>query len=71
VKDFFIHQDQNNSVMVGGVVSLMNFAVDNIVVRVKGGLVEVNGQNLVIKRFDENEMIIVGKIVGVLTNVNR
>jgi len=71
VKDFFIHQDQNNSVMVGGVVSLMNFAVDNIVVRFKGGLVEVNGQNLVIKRFDENEMIIVGKIVGVLTNVNR
>ncbi|MBR4419099.1 MAG: YabP/YqfC family sporulation protein [Clostridia bacterium] len=71
MKDFFIHQDQNNSVMVGGVVSLMNFAVDNIVVRVKGGLVEVNGQNLVIKRFDENEMIIVGKIVGVLTNVNR
>ena len=71
MKYFFIHQDQNNSVMVGGVVSLMNFAVDNIVVRVKGGLVEVNGQNLVIKRFDENEMIIVGKIVGVLTNVNR
>lgn len=71
MKDFFIHQNQNNSVMVGGVVSLMNFAVDNIVVRVKGGLVEINGQNLIIKRFDENEMIIVGKIVGVLTNVNH
>lgn len=71
MKDFFIHQNQNNSVMVGGVLSLMNFAVDNIVVRVKGGLVEVNGQNLIIKRFDENEMTIVGKIVGVLTNVNH
>ncbi len=71
MKDFFIHQNQNNSVMVGGVVSLMNFAVDNIVVRVKGGLVEVNGKNLVIKRFDENEMTIVGKIVGVLTNVSH
>ena len=54
MKDFFIHQNQNNSVMVGGVLSLMNFAVDNIVVRVKGGLVEVNGQNLIIKRFDDS-----------------
>ena len=49
----------------------MNFAIDNIVVRVKGGIVEVNGKNLIIKRFDENEMIIVGKINGVQTNVNH
>lgn len=71
MKDFFIHQNQNNSVLIGGVVSLMNFAVDNIVVRVKGGLIEVNGKDLIIKRFDENEMMIVGKILGVLTNVTH
>ena len=47
----------------------MDFAVDKIVVRVKGGLIEINGKNLVIQRFDENEMTITGKIFGVLTNV--
>ena len=71
MKDFFVHQNQDCSVLLGGVMSLINFAVDNIVVRVKGGLVEVSGRNLIIKRFDENEMIIVGKINGVLTNVNH
>ena len=71
MKDFFIHQNQDYNVSIGGVVSLMNFAIDNIVVRVKGGIVEVNGKNLIIKRFDENEMIIVGKINGVQTNVNH
>ena len=49
----------------------MNFAVDSIIVRVKGGLVEVRGSNLVIQRFDENEMTITGKINGVLTNVRN
>ena len=47
MKDFFIHQNQDQSVLVGGVVSLMNFAIDNIIVRVKGGLVEINGKNLI------------------------
>jgi len=71
VKDFFIHQNQDQSVLVGGVVSLMNFAIDNIIVRVKGGLVEINGKNLIIKRFDENEILVIGKITGVLTNVKH
>lgn len=71
MRDFFVHQNQDQSVLVGGVVSLINFAMDNIVVRVKGGLIEVNGKNLIIKRFDENEMTIVGKIAGVLTNVSH
>ncbi|MBQ7973460.1 MAG: YabP/YqfC family sporulation protein [Clostridia bacterium] len=71
MKDFFVHQNQDCSVLLGGVMSLINFAVDNIVVRVKGGLIEVSGRNLIIKRFDENEMIIVGKINGVLTNVSH
>ena len=30
-----------------------------------------DGKNLIIKRFDENEMTIVGKIAGVLTNVSH
>ena len=66
MKDFFIQQNQNSRVCVGGIISLMNFAVDSIIVRVKGGLVEVRGSNLVIQRFDEN-----GKINGVLTNVRN
>ena len=49
----------------------MDFAPDKIIVRVKGGLIEINGKNLVIQRFDENEIIIVGKIYGVMTNVAR
>ncbi|MCM1403939.1 MAG: YabP/YqfC family sporulation protein [Prevotella sp.] len=69
MKDFFIHQNQDQDVVVGGVMSLMDFATDKIIVRVKGGLIEVNGKNLVIQRFDENEITIVGKINGVLTNV--
>ena len=71
MKDFFIHQNLDCSVLVGGVVSLMDFAPDKIIVRVKGGLIEINGKNLVIQRFDENEIIIVGKIYGVMTNVSR
>ncbi len=71
MKDFFVHQKQDYEVVIGGVVSLMDFAVDKIVVRVKNGLIEVVGKNLVIGRFDENEITIVGKINGVLTNVTR
>ncbi len=71
MKDFFIHQNQDCEVVVGGVISLMDFAVDKIVVRVKGGLIEITGKNLVIKRFDENEITIIGKINGVITNVSH
>ena len=71
MKDFFIHQDLDNKVVVGGVMSLMDFAVEKIVLRVKGGLIDVCGKNLVIERFDENEITIIGKISGVLTNVTH
>lgn len=71
MKDFFVHQNRDCEVLIGGVISLMDFAVDKIVVRVKNGLIEINGKNLVIGRFDENEITIVGKISGVLTNVSH
>lgn len=71
MKDFFIHQNQDHDVVVGGVLSLMDFAVDKIVLRVKGGLVEIIGQKLIIERFDENEITILGKINGVMTNVTH
>ncbi len=71
MKDFFIHQNLNRDVTIGGVISLMDFAIDKIVVRVKGGLIEINGKDLVIARFDENEISINGKISGVLTNVSH
>lgn len=59
------------SLTVGGVVSLADFASDEIVVRVKGGFITVKGSNLVIQRFDENEIIMVGKIGEVITNVTH
>ena len=71
MKDYFIHQTQNHEVLIGGVLSLMDFAIDKIVVRVKNGLIETVGNHLIIKRFDENEIIITGKINGVLTNVTH
>ena len=71
MRDFFIHQNQDCNVVVGGVMSLIDFAVDKIVLRVRGGLIEITGQKLVIERFDENEITIVGKINGVLTNVTH
>ena len=71
MKDFFVHQNQDREVLVGGVMSLMDFAVDKIVLRVKGGLIEVVGKQLVIERFDENEITVTGKINGVLTNVTH
>lgn len=69
MKDFFVHQNKNQSVVVGGVVSLSDFASDSIVVRVKGGYLTINGNQLVIERFDENEIVITGKITEVLTSV--
>ena len=71
MKNFFIHQNQNHEVVVGGVLSLMDFAADKIVLRVKGGLVEVCGNQLVIERFDENEITVIGQINGVVTNVTH
>lgn len=71
MKDFFVHQNQDREVLVGGVMSLMDFAVDKIVLRVKGGLIEIVGKQLVIERFDENEITVTGKINGVLTNVTH
>ena len=71
MKDFFIHQNQNHEVLIGGVISLVDFSVDKIIVRVKCGLIEVAGSSLIIERFDENEIIVNGKITGVLTHVSH
>ena len=68
-KDFFVRQFRASRVVIGGVVSLMDFSSTEILVRVGGGTVSVNGSDLVIERFDENEIIVVGKISGVTTNV--
>lgn len=71
MKDYFVHQSKNHTVVVGGVISLMDFTADEIVVRVKGGFITVKGGKLLIQRFDENEIMIVGKICEVLTNVTN
>jgi hypothetical protein len=69
VKDFFIRQERDEKIIIGGVVSLADFFADEIIVRVGGGTIAVTGRNLVIERFDENEIMLVGRICGVVTNV--
>jgi sporulation protein YqfC len=69
VRDWVITQFGNKKIVVGGVKLLVDFTPDEISIRVGGGIVTVCGENLVIARFDENEIIIVGKINGVTSNV--
>ncbi len=69
MKDFFINQSKDQNVLIGGVTSLMDFTSNEISVRVKGGYILINGDKLLIERFDENEIFIKGKIHGVTTNV--
>ncbi|MDR0975604.1 MAG: YabP/YqfC family sporulation protein [Christensenellaceae bacterium] len=68
---FFILQSENKSATVGGVKLLLDFSRESISVKVKNGEVRVLGQGLVIERFDEDEMKIVGKIENIETNMNR
>ena len=67
---FFINQQNNNSVIVGGVRLLLEFSSAQIVVGVIGAQVVITGDKLKIARFDENEICIAGKITNVET-VNR
>jgi len=68
-KDFFIKQFQSAKVVIGCVTGLIDFSAAEVLVRVGGGTITVAGADLVIDRFDENEIIIIGKIHGVTTNV--
>ena len=64
---FFVNQVNNNQVVVGGVRKLTEFDRSRVVVLVAGAQVVINGDGLKIARFDENEICIEGKIVGVET----
>ena len=68
MRDCIITQFGDSKIIVGGVKLLLDFVPDEISVRVGGGIVTVSGENLVIERFDENEIIIIGKIHGVTNN---
>ncbi|MDR0384063.1 MAG: YabP/YqfC family sporulation protein [Christensenellaceae bacterium] len=68
MKDFRIEQINDSKITVGGIKSLTDFFSNKIVVRVVGGEITINGENLLIERFDENEIIVLGKISGVLIN---
>jgi hypothetical protein len=71
VRDWIITQYDNKKIVVGGVKLLVDFLPDEILIRVGGGIITICGEHLVIERFDENEIIIVGKIIGVNTNVKN
>jgi hypothetical protein len=69
VRDFQINQYRNSKVVICGVASLLDFNSAEISLQVGGGNIVIGGQDLIIERFDENEIIIVGKIGRVETNV--
>ena len=64
---FFINQQNNNSVVVGGVRVLSEFSPEQVIVRVTGAQVVITGERLKIARFDENEIQVSGKISNVET----
>ena len=65
---FFVNQTNSNSVVVGGVRKLAEFDQSRVVVAVAGAQIVISGGELVIARFDENEICIQGKISGVQTD---
>ena len=65
--NYFIQQSGNKQVIIGGVRQLTEFNDEQVNVRVKGGQVQISGERLEIERFDENEIIVRGKIDGVNT----
>jgi len=67
VERFFINQQNNNSVVVGGVRVLSEFSPEQVIVRVTGAQVVITGERLKIARFDENEIQVSGKISNVET----
>jgi sporulation protein YqfC len=71
VRDWTITQFDNKKIIVGGVKLLVDFTPDEISVRVGNGIITICGDSLIIERFDENEIIIVGKINGVKSNVKN
>lgn len=66
-----ITQFGNSKIIVGGVKLLLDFFPNEISIRVHGGTVTVSGKNLMIERFDENEIVIIGSIDGVNNNVKN
>ena len=62
---YFVKQQNNTSVTIGGVRTLTDFSPEQMVVSVSGAKVIVTGEKLRIARFDENEIIISGKIIEV------
>jgi hypothetical protein len=67
VPSFFVNQENNTHVTIGGVKALKDFMPDLVCVGVAGGQVNVVGQKLKIARFDENEIEVTGKIENVET----
>lgn len=71
MRNWTITQFGNYRVIVGGVKLLLDFFPNEISMRVQGGIVTVSGEDLLIERFDEDEIIIIGSITGVSNNVKN
>ena len=68
---FFVNQDGATSATIGGVRLIKDFNDTQIVVSVKGGSVEVTGDNLEIVAFSENEVQVTGKIANITTHRSK
>ena len=69
VASFFINQQGNCLLTVGGVKSLSQFSTEQIILGIRNGHITVNGEAFEILRFDENEIQICGIITSVGTEV--
>lgn len=68
---FFVNQQSNTAVCIGGVRVLQDASTEQITVAVRGAVITVMGDKLKIARFDENEIEITGKIENVETMGSR
>jgi hypothetical protein len=63
-----MHLFAKNKVVVADVKAIIYICPEEISVRVGKGSVIINGEGLMLGRFDENEVIICGKIKGITLN---
>lgn len=64
---FFVNQDNANRIVIGGVRSLAEFTRECIVVVAERSRITIQGQELKIARFNENEIEVHGHIMAVQT----
>ena len=54
-----------NSAYIENVSAIISYSKEKIVLGLKRGSLEINGENLYVKQYTEKDILICGKIVGV------